>query len=520
MRSRATTPLTVGSSAFSSAQSLKSTHKALRKGGLWKQWGLLDLCADSESPEQSAVEQEETVNQAKTSTVKCIPRGYVAKKEPGRLHFSPSTSPHRSKQQTRLRPNPLQDITSFPPTPSAPSRRGHPLPRPSALPVIPKLDDATSVPLSADAEYTVLISMYEVYNDRIFDLLSLAHHQAAAMPGAGAATARRRPLLFKSTEAARERKVVAGLRKVACGSYEEALLVLEAGLTERRVAGTGSNSVSSRSHGFVCVEVKRRLRGAPTSAWSGAQMTIVDLAGECSVLERCDLDYLQTVLGSERARNAKTTGATLAEAGKINESLMYLGQCLQMQGDSNADGAKPSGVPFRQCKLTELLFSNSFPSHLPTPSGHPTPGRNPQRGVMIITADPLGDFNATSQILRYAALAREVTVPRIPSVTDIVFNGAGVPSLGEGKPSGPSVDPAALDAMETELASLGDQVEILAMRLAEEQQRRKEAEEGWRRAEGKVEEIEVYIRDECWAAAERRIEEERRRWIYALEDQV
>lgn len=43
--------------------------------------------------------------------------------------------------------------------------------------------------------------------------------------------------------------------------------------------------------------------------------------------------------GSERARNAKTAGATLAEAGKINESLMYLGQCLQMQS-SVQDGAK------------------------------------------------------------------------------------------------------------------------------------------------------------------------------------
>ena len=45
--------------------------------------------------------------------------------------------------------------------------------------------------------------------------------------------------------------------------------------------------------------------------------------------------------GSERARNAKTAGATLAEAGKINESLMYLGQCLQMQSDSQ-DGTKVS----------------------------------------------------------------------------------------------------------------------------------------------------------------------------------
>lgn len=46
-------------------------------------------------------------------------------------------------------------------------------------------------------------------------------------------------------------------------------------------------------------------------------------------------------VGSERARNAKTAGATLAEAGKINESLMYLGQCLQMQSDCH-DGIKVS----------------------------------------------------------------------------------------------------------------------------------------------------------------------------------
>ena len=50
---------------------------------------------------------------------------------------------------------------------------------------------------------------------------------------------------------------------------------------------------------------------------------------------------MHNVTGSERARNAKTAGATLAEAGKINESLMYLGQCLQMQSD-NHDNTKVS----------------------------------------------------------------------------------------------------------------------------------------------------------------------------------
>ena len=105
--------------------------------------------------------------------------------------------------------------------------------------------------------------MYEVYNDRIFDLLS-----PAIVPGQGSTVSRggtnqkdrRRPLLFKSTEGSPDRKVVAGGRKIACSTYEEALAILEVGLTERKVTGTGANSVSSRSHGFFCLEVKRRMR--------------------------------------------------------------------------------------------------------------------------------------------------------------------------------------------------------------------------------------------------------------------
>jgi hypothetical protein len=190
------------------------------------------------------------------------------------------------------------------------------LTRPSALPQHP---DVSALNISSDptAEYAVLISMYEVYNDRIFDLLTPPIKSAATKEY------RRRPLLFKSTELSPDRKVVAGLRKIICSNLTQALLVMEAGLHERRVAGTGSNSVSSRSHGFFCIEVKKRARGSRNQylPWGGSTLTVVDLAG------------------SERARDAKTAGATLAEAGKINESLMYLGQCLQMQSDQ-ANSAK------------------------------------------------------------------------------------------------------------------------------------------------------------------------------------
>lgn len=157
--------------------------------------------------------------------------------------------------------------------------------RPSALPQLPDVGEF-AVPVSRGEEHVVLVSMYEVYNDRIFDLLSPAVGGTATRQTPGQQKDRRRHLLFKSTEGSPDRKVVAGLRKIACSTYEEALMILETGLTERRVAGTGSNSVSSRSHGFFCVEVKRKVvdRKFGEVSWVGNTLTVVDLAGNISYL--------------------------------------------------------------------------------------------------------------------------------------------------------------------------------------------------------------------------------------------
>lgn len=204
--------------------------------------------------------------------------------------------------------------------------RSNKIPRPSTLPQAPSVADI-QIPADPTAEYAIVISMYEVYNDRIFDLLT-GNAMKSKQPNV-----KRRALLFKSTEQSPERKVVAGLTKIICGSFEEAMMVLETGLMERKVAGTGSNAVSSRSHGFFCVEVKKR-DAQYKGPWSSSALSIVDLAG------------------SERARNAKTAGSTLAEAGKINESLMYLGQCMQMQAD-HQEGSKVRNFAFRYSFVTD-----------------------------------------------------------------------------------------------------------------------------------------------------------------------
>ncbi|KAJ5266963.1 hypothetical protein N7478_009771 [Penicillium angulare] len=424
----------------------------------------------------------------------------LANEDQGRnpAQFNPLPYTRSNAHETRLAKPRL--IVFKEPTPALVFPRRQPRDRPSALPRLPNVSHL-AVDLNQDADYVVLVSMYEVYNDRIFDLLSPAINpgQGNTMSRGNSQKDRRRPLLFKPTEGSPDRKLVSGLRKIACSTYEEALAILDVGLTERKVTGTGANSVSSRSHGFFSLEVKKLIHNKRygEATWVGNTLTVVDLAG------------------SERARTAKTAGATLAEAGKINESLMYLGQCLQMQSNIQ-DGAKTALVPFRQCKLTELLFSNSFPS-----SNQMSRGQYPQKALMVVTADPLGDFNATSQILRYSALAREVTVPRVPSLTgSIISTTSGRERSISGRTSPNAASAEELERAVAEITRLGNDCHGLAVRLAEEEIARSEMEIRLRAAEDRCVDIEQEVREECWAEMDEMMEVERRRWQSAWDDQT
>jgi hypothetical protein len=142
---------------------------------------------------------------------------------------------------------------------------------------------------------------------------------------------------------------------------------------------------------------------------------------------------------------------------------------------------------------------------------------------MIITADPLGDFNATSQILRYSALAREVTVPRIPSVTSTILSGStnvSKNSSSNGRMTPYSAYAEELETAALEIARISDEYDALAVRLAEEEILRAEAEMKWKAAEESCEFIEQEVREECWAEMEDRMEEERKRWQLAWDEQA
>lgn len=197
---------------------------------------------------------------------------------------------------------------------------------------------------------------------------------------------------------------------------------------------------------------------------------------------------------------------------------MYLGQCMQMQAD-NANSSTPSVVPFRQCKLTELLFSNSF-THTTAHGGQGGQGGHskPQKSVMVVTADPLGDFNATSQILRYSALAREVTVPRVPSITNTILAGTAAPPRKSDNAS--SALQEELEHALAAIASLRADLELTQIRLDEETRRRQEAEVSWQAAEDRMYEIEAEVREEIWSEMEAQMALEQRRWRAARDEEL
>ncbi|KAA8895624.1 P-loop containing nucleoside triphosphate hydrolase protein [Sphaerosporella brunnea] len=331
--------------------------------------------------------------------------------------------------------------------------------RPTMASSTPAVPDASDIVVETDPRsgYAILISMYELYNDRIFDLLD---ETPLVNP-----LARRKALLFKKPSAqsqwdsARDqKKVVSGLRKVCVSSYSEALQVVEHAQTCRKVSATNLNLASSRSHAFLQIEMKRfSSRGVERGSSS---LHIVDLAG------------------SERSRNAQTAGSQLAEAGSINRSLMTLGQCLASLHQQN------SAANWRSSKLTEVLFSNTFS------------GVSKQNAVMLVTADPMGEFNSTLQILRYSALAKEVTMP-IHSASSLrsasVMSGGGADLFS--------------DAETDSSTSGGDGKDALIVRLRTQLE---ETESRWRDAEDRCLMIEQSVREEMAEEMDRRMEEVRR----------
>lgn len=199
--------------------------------------------------------------------------------------------------------------------------------------------------------YKVEVSMMEIYNDQVYDLLSGAAEESLDIRQAGDGTVH-----------------VPGLKQVPVFGLEDVLQVFAKGSANRATAATNLNELSSRSHSVLSVDVTTVTNGTPVRA----KLFLVDLAG------------------SERAGKSGVTGAQMKETQFINKSLSALGDVME------ALDQKAKHVPYRNSKLTYLLQDSL--------------GGN-SRTMMIVTVCPTeSTIEETMFTLGFASRVRNVSL--------------------------------------------------------------------------------------------------------------
>lgn len=165
-------------------------------------------------------------------------------------------------------------------------------------------------------EYTLTVSMVEIYNETIRDLLVPTNSTTSVAT-----------LEIRKSKSGGNYLPNANLMNVECQADIEKTMKL--GEHNRSVGATKANEHSSRSHCLLIITIVGE--EIESGAKMNGKLVLVDLAG------------------SERVGKTDATGDRLREAKNINKSLSALGNVI------NALANKQGHIPFRDSKLTYLL---------------------------------------------------------------------------------------------------------------------------------------------------------------------
>lgn len=160
-------------------------------------------------------------------------------------------------------------------------------------------------------KFRIHLSLYQVYMDNVHDLLNPENKSLTI----------------------REDKndvYIEDLTEVHVKTLNQALNILNAGLSFRKMGAQGYNVTSSRSHTLINIDIYQNIVNEDHIQSVSSRLTLVDLAG------------------TERVRKTKASGTRLKEAQSINSSLSALGNVIL--GLSKGDY-----ITFRQSKLTRIL---------------------------------------------------------------------------------------------------------------------------------------------------------------------
>nr|CAA67928.1 kinesin-like protein [Drosophila melanogaster] len=245
----------------------------------------------------------------------------------------------------------------------------------------------------------VEVSYFEIYNEKIHDLLSVQH--------AAAATGESTPIQQQQQQQRPALKVrehpifgpyVVDLSAHSVDSYSALRNWLAVGNSQRATASTAMNDKSSRSHSIFNIV----LNLTDLSSDDGLSSDTDSSTASSLRQTRRSKISLVDLAGSERISVSGSNGERIREGVSINKSLLTLGKVIAALADSrkaSANGPLGSGtpstfVPYRESVLTWLLRENL--------------GGN-SKTVMLATISPASiHADETLATLRYACKARSI----------------------------------------------------------------------------------------------------------------
>ena len=212
----------------------------------------------------------------------------------------------------------------------------------------------------------VQVSYYEIYNERVYDLL-----------------AKKRNKGLRVREHPKTGVYVEDLLSIAVESYIDVSELISKGARTRTTHATNMNDHSSRSHAVFNMRV---CQTQPPSASNTeclskiAKLGIVDLAG------------------SERVHISGVTGARLKEAANINRSLSALADVIEALSKNNQRNVtclkSDSFVPYRNSILTWLLKESL--------------GGNAKTLMVAAVSPHSSSFDESLSTLKYADRAKRI----------------------------------------------------------------------------------------------------------------